>query len=320
MALDDESKLVVPGRADKGRIYRCPQCAEGVILRKGEIRRAHFAHATGTPCSPESVVHRTAKLLIATVVRAWIAGGPAPQLVRRCPRCDGPHFQPLPERVEDAAVESALGNGCVPDVLMLGRDRTPLAAVELLATHAVDEAKRSKLTLPWVELVAAHVVQAPLLWLPVQDHLRPFRNCASCASADSELASRYDATGYLAKPHTCYRCHAAITVYTWRGKGLWDDDVPPKPIPQTVQHRYSHTAGGRYWVNTCPGCRAIQGDWHLTRYPGPFSGHAPDEDVMWRQHCDEQGIPPPRAWTEREARELLSRAPTSDADLASEFE
>jgi ssDNA-binding Zn-finger/Zn-ribbon topoisomerase 1 len=292
LALNAAGDLVRAAGGEKGNEYSCPQCLVTIVLRKGEVRRPHFAHVVGTPCSPESVAHKTAKMLIAQVVRSWRAGGPAPAVIRRCPRCHGPHCQRIPERVHRAVVESPLDTCVVPDVTLLGPDGRALAVIEILATHAVDESKKPKLTVPWIELSSDHVLDDPLVWVPVQDHLKALRQCAACNARDAALGARYDANGYLAKPYVCYKCGASMSVYTWRGKSLWDDEHPPSPIPPTIQYRYSRTAGGKYWVNVCPSCRAIQGDWHL-RHPdgGPFFGHEPDDDLEWKRICDEGGCP-----------------------------
>ncbi|MBL8151643.1 MAG: hypothetical protein JNN15_17085, partial [Blastocatellia bacterium] len=40
---------------------------------------------------------------------------------------------------------------------------------------------------------------------------------------------------------------------------------------RTVQYRFSKTVGDKYWVNTCPYCESIQGDFFLYSEPdGPF--------------------------------------------------
>jgi hypothetical protein len=261
VALDPDDVPTPPARADKSNAYRCPGCQSLVVLRRRSARnRAHLAHGAGT-CSRESILHITAKLVIARVVLAWRAGGPAPQFVRRCPRCrDGHHLQALPAAASVHAVvpEHRLETGIVPDVVLLDADARPIAAIEILATHRVDEQEIPRMSIPWVELLASHVAENPLLWIPLQDHLNPFRQCAACNACDAELAARFDEHGYIAKPFACYKCAAAMTVYMWRGKSLWEDQPPPDPMPPTVQYRYSRTAEARYWANVCPLCNAVQ--------------------------------------------------------------
>ncbi|HHW57747.1 MAG TPA: hypothetical protein GXX15_08810 [Clostridia bacterium] len=44
-----------------------------------------------------------------------------------------------------------------------------------------------------------------------------------------------------------------------------------KPIPSTLQYRYSKTVGHKYWANVCPYCGSVQGDWFLhEESEGPF--------------------------------------------------
>ena len=70
-ALDVETKKYTPpSEAIKRREYKCVDCDKRVILRKGEVRRPHFAHYSQTNvCSyydhpNEAQVHKDAKLLM----------------------------------------------------------------------------------------------------------------------------------------------------------------------------------------------------------------------------------------------------------------
>lgn len=51
----------------RGRAYTCPECKRAVILKRGPIRIAHFAHKPPTDCAwarGESLAHLAAKLLL----------------------------------------------------------------------------------------------------------------------------------------------------------------------------------------------------------------------------------------------------------------
>ena len=63
-ALDGTQVLLSPEVAEKGREYFCPACGDIVILKKGEIKVAHFAHKVSDTCSQETIVHKTAKQLV----------------------------------------------------------------------------------------------------------------------------------------------------------------------------------------------------------------------------------------------------------------
>ena len=63
-AIDDSGQLCSPVGSEKGKQYFCPVCGEPVIPRHGQKRVAHFAHKASGTCTPETIVHKTAKLLI----------------------------------------------------------------------------------------------------------------------------------------------------------------------------------------------------------------------------------------------------------------
>ena len=66
----DTGKYVLPPEASKDTGYVCPDCHGKVILRKGTVRVAHFAHhVSSNPCTyythpSESQIHKDAKLLM----------------------------------------------------------------------------------------------------------------------------------------------------------------------------------------------------------------------------------------------------------------
>ena len=62
-AYTSDKQLVSPEIASKDIDYFCPECENPVILRKGEVRIAHFAHLPDveTNCTGEGVVHKVAK-------------------------------------------------------------------------------------------------------------------------------------------------------------------------------------------------------------------------------------------------------------------
>jgi hypothetical protein len=69
----------------------------------------------------------------------------------------------------------------------------------------------------------------------------------------------------------CWKCGKRIPVFTWKGHQDWQKEKPPEPIPNVLQLRYSSVVDHEYWVNVCPYCNRIQGDWYLYYEPdGPF--------------------------------------------------
>uniref|UniRef100_A0A6C0ARG8 Competence protein CoiA-like N-terminal domain-containing protein n=1 Tax=viral metagenome TaxID=1070528 RepID=A0A6C0ARG8_9ZZZZ len=66
----DNNEYVLPYKADKNKNYKCIGCQQKVILKKGNIRKCHFAHHSLTQCSyyehpNESELHKEAKYKLA---------------------------------------------------------------------------------------------------------------------------------------------------------------------------------------------------------------------------------------------------------------
>ncbi|RKU21399.1 hypothetical protein C6500_06480 [Candidatus Poribacteria bacterium] len=283
-AFDDEKRLYDPQTAEKGKHYFCPSCQDTVILRKGEIKTAHFAHKASETCNQETILHKTAKQRIVEVISDWKVGKIDPPILKRvCEICRKSIDQSLPDKVERAILEYRMSNGFIVDIALMVENK-PAAAIEIGVTHAVDENKASLLPVPFIELEGQKVIESPTTFEPIQDYFLPF-TCGTCKQAKArfhvkvneiakqtgiKLPDRYYRYGFC----ECWRCRREIIVYAWPKASEWDNSAPKmKPMPQTIQYRYSNTVGGRYWVNTCPRCKSIQGDFFLFfGSDGPFFG------------------------------------------------
>lgn len=301
-AFDDEKRLYDPYTAKKRKHYFCPACKDTVILRKGEIKKPHFAHKASETCNQETILHKTAKQLIVDAISDWKTDKiDAPVLKRTCEICRQSKDQPLPDKVEDAILEYRMSEGFIVDVaLMVGNQ--PAAAIEIKVTHAVDKNKAKLLSSPFIEVDGQKIIENPTVLEPIQDHFLPL-TCRACKQAKAqfqvkvkeiskqtgiELLGHYYRHGFC----KCWKCKREIIVFAWPKVSQWDNSAPKvMPIPQTVQYRYSSTVGGRYWVNTCPHCRSIQGDWHLFSDPdGPFFGMCCEENSQEAYRKDMQDI------------------------------
>ena len=291
-AIDDEQRLYNPETAEKGKHYFCPACKEKVILKRGEIKTAHFAHKTSESCNQETITHQTAKQLIQQVVDEWKSGKrDAPMLQRKCVStirdkytfCSTQVRQPLPEKVERAVLEYSL-DGFRVDVALMDANK-PVTAIEIRYTHAVDEKKASQLSVPFIELNGTQVIKDPTVWEPIKDGFRP-AICDACKQAKEQFQIKVreiakqtriqlPKTYYQCGLHECYKCEREILVFDWPKDGEWSQSEPEgKPRPRTIQYHYSQTIDHEYWVNTCPYCKAIQGDWYLSFEPdGAFFGN-----------------------------------------------
>jgi predicted RNA-binding Zn-ribbon protein involved in translation (DUF1610 family) len=285
-----DGSLVRAADAEPGVVYHCPGCSSELLLRRGEIRRPHFAHRGGEGCAPESTLHRAAKERLTRVVVEWTSGdGPRPCIARACPRstCDGGIVQDLPENITHAAEEVRLPGGQIADVVLFRGDE-PAVAIEVFVTHAVDAVKASEFTIPWMEIRAEDALDRPYWWVVSQDGLRPF-DCPACGrrardwgTEVAEIQARAAAVAarlgttlaptppYHAVPQTCWRCGIETVVYLWPGGGDYSTKRPPHPIPDTLELRVTEGYGGAYWVNACFRCGAPQGDGFLRSRNGDY--------------------------------------------------
>lgn len=292
LAHDETGCLVSVEFAIPGRQYFCPACGTLLILRRGTIKVPHFAHKPSDVCNQETIVHKTAKLIVQQAIADWKAEKtPAPVIQRACQVCHSLVAQPLPDKVETAVLEYHLSDGFIADVALLVQDK-PEAVIEILVTHAVDEIKATNISVPFIELDGYAVLDSPTTWTPITDHFRSL-TCPKCVqnfkrfqTKTSQIAKRMNlelpTDYYRYAPCSCWRCKKDILVFTWPGRQL-HEMTPPRyqPVPKTIRFEYSKTVRGKYWANVCPHCQAIQGDWFLFAEPeGPFFGLDCEENTV----------------------------------------
>jgi len=158
----------------------CPICLEPVTLKLGAKLRHHYAHASTSTCraaTPEGALHLDAKLRLAG---AFAGGGSYLTLRRICnrapqdrsgTRCGSEPAQTVEVEWDAVEVEYALPS-LRADLILL-RQGTPVLAIEVFATHEVDDAKAEKyrsLGVPWLEVSGRHLLQSDTEWhreLPV---------------------------------------------------------------------------------------------------------------------------------------------------------
>lgn len=283
-AYDAVVGIIWPEHAAKDTDYFCPNCREKLVLRAGEIKRRHFAHMPNGVCSQETILHKSAKLLVQSSVRDWKQGkAVVPEVLRECRVCHESSPQPLPEKVTDAQLEYRLPDGLVSDVALL-EGQEAVAAVEILVTHEVGEKKSAHLSIPFVEIEAAAVLKSPRQWKPVTDKFKP-RTCPKCRERLAQFIEKtrdvadrckiaLPTSYYRYGLYPCYKCRKTVLAFDWPGRGLWPKTPPQQqPVPRSIQYRYVGCVNDKYWANTCPLCDAMQGDNYLFMEPGsPFMG------------------------------------------------
>lgn len=145
----------------------CPSCLERVWMKLGRQVRHHYAHmAEGSTCvaaTAEGALHLAAKLHLAAelrrsgnlVIARRCHGAETDVAAGRCGRRDEEHWL---DGWDEVRVEHAMP-AVRADITLLRRGRV-IGAIEVHATHAVDETKAERyggLGVPWIEVPAERV-------------------------------------------------------------------------------------------------------------------------------------------------------------------
>jgi hypothetical protein len=154
----------------------CPVCLERVWMKLGTRNRAHYAHLAGSQCAAargEGALHHAAKIHLAEQLGRGIPVVVRP-LCHRVPeersteRCTAAPETPWPVRWDEVRVEHSLPSLRADLVLM--RDGSVVAAVEVYASNAVDDVRAARyreLGIPWIEVPARGVLpEHGVAWTP----------------------------------------------------------------------------------------------------------------------------------------------------------
>tara|TARA_R110000868_G_C10787355_1_gene756008 strand:+ start:21 stop:1052 length:1032 start_codon:yes stop_codon:yes gene_type:complete len=147
--------------ASKTNNYKCPHCDNDVTLKKGMIKRAHFAHRKSeNPCNyythpSETQIHKDAKLLMKTL----LANKTKVNVYRKCYSCK--LLKPVRPIVYSEGSTAVMehrfthnGSNKSADVALINNDAIEYI-FEICHTHATQEDARPD---PWVELNATELI------------------------------------------------------------------------------------------------------------------------------------------------------------------
>lgn len=289
--------LVQVESADASCTYFCPGCDAKLVLRDGDIRQKHFSHPSHSRCTQETILHKTAKALLAEVIEFNASGiGARIELGCQCDSCNQEHFVELKAGTfSGAAVEKPVGP-YVGDVVAARSGKDALV-VEVVVAHHIEPEKAANLTLPWIEVMAEDILASPRRWSPVHTKLKP-TTCSRCRENIRKVQEVCDRWGversiytplhqgghksYVAAVERCFKCHEEIPVFWWAGVPFCESS-PPQPRPRTIARKYSKQYGGPYWANTCASCGVIQGDNYLFLFDDAVLGDMPLSESFKRQ-------------------------------------
>jgi len=169
-AINIETNLYeTPTDASKLNSYVCPCCNLPVILRKGLIRRHHFAHRSDSKCElysgGESDVHKAAKSILAYQLRKLDDFN----IDTRCTNCNKyvKYNIKLPSRYDviNEYIFTYHERTRIADVAIVGPSGDIHSIYEVYHTHCTDESARPE---PWFELNASDILEHKYICL--RDH------------------------------------------------------------------------------------------------------------------------------------------------------
>lgn len=277
-ALDLAGKISRPETAPKGNRYFCPGCGEEVILRRGEVKVAHFAHKAETNCTQESILHKTAKKQI---IEAISDNRNSVRIQRHCAICGSEHYQPIPTDIVSAVPERRLDSGFIADVSLIDQSKIR-AAIEVHVTHFVDERKEAEIGVPFIEVEGSDIVEDPLNLKPIKDTLKTFI-CKDCRSdlrlylAECHNAAALDkielpVTFFRYALTACWKCGVQLLIFSWKNHED-PESIPASIVPPRTLKFIESKVFGSEWANICPECNKKQGNNYLYAEPdGPFFG------------------------------------------------
>jgi hypothetical protein len=161
-AIDVETKrYTIPAYAQKGKEYKCADCNQKVILRKGSIRKAHFAHFSPTnKCQyfehpNESQLHKDAKYKLAEKLKSKFPI----EINNYCPECGTDPAGLYELQVEYSENDEVIieyrdpNNKYVADIAVLNGEKVKYI-FEIKHTHATTTNVRPE---PWFEFTTENI-------------------------------------------------------------------------------------------------------------------------------------------------------------------
>ncbi len=126
--------------AQRGRPHFCFGCDREMVIRRGHIRRPHFAHKAGfVQCEKDNTLHEAAKAFICQGFRCAVATGEEYQVRYPCKQCET-HIS-VNVAIEGANIESekTVVKGTRSDLVVFQPDGSPRVIIEIVVTHDLED-------------------------------------------------------------------------------------------------------------------------------------------------------------------------------------
>jgi hypothetical protein len=149
IAEDERGEIITVDRAEKGNKYFCPECKSEFSLHKSGktgkgSRRPHFQHLNqDRNCNPESILHKSFKKLLVSMLRNKKATNESLFVNWACTECKTDYSGNSMNRdllKEVAAVREEYNlRTCQPDIALLNQEDEVIGVIEIAVTHHPEE-------------------------------------------------------------------------------------------------------------------------------------------------------------------------------------
>lgn len=187
----------VPYEANKNNNYKCVECNQKVIFKKGNIKRPHFAHHSHSKCSyydhpNESQIHKDAKRRIIS----WLEKHIELEFLKKCITCSNKSSYKIIYEHGNKYFEEYrdISGKYIADVAILDKTNNPRVIIEVKNTHKTITERPE----PWFELEAKEIIESENLDKFIFDDIREFE-CQTCKDIPHIFDNLARELGYFEK-------------------------------------------------------------------------------------------------------------------------
>jgi hypothetical protein len=258
IAMSESSSIVWATEAVISDDYFCAHCGATMILNSMDHS---FQHPDSFNCSAILAVQKAALIYMHDLL-AGDDSSPV-QVRTRCDNCERPVLIDLNEescrcsllQAEDGK-EALLVESSALRAVILMRPASPFLCQQAHSLGAC-----------WLEIDARNLFTSSVV--DVLTGTLPPRQCDLCDDQQAQMrdqvsataarhGTEFDTTKYRARLHNCSNCQERILYFRWNRRQTWATEQPPKPVPLSIQWRWSHVRNAYCWINTCPVCGEMQ--------------------------------------------------------------
>jgi len=258
--MSESSSLVWATEATAHDDYFCARCGVTLLLDAGDHA---FQHPDSSYCSAILSVQKSALIYMRDILESS-ANSPL-QIKAPCCGCDRGVVIDLTEGFRRCSMVQAEDGKealfIISDWLRLLVLMRPASPELCHQSHILDA--------HWLEIDSRNVFSNTMI--DVLGGTLPRSLCEQCdqqellmrdqiREAAERTGTEFDTSLYRARLEICWSCKQIIILFSWNKGRTWQIEQPPKPIPVSVQWRWSRRWRCSRWVNTCPLCCEIQED------------------------------------------------------------